>query len=648
MKSNLQRTLKISKFRNIGLDKPQEFVLNSNFEKGKMGNVLIVIGSNNSGKSNVLDGILKLNNKKIEDRDVTDLSYEDKDKKPSIRLCYQNDDYNVEYVIDLENNGKWNIIKYTISKETVENELNEIINLFTNYGYSTASFGQIREIQRIANKIHADEEYRFANYKEELFDIIKKIESNFNQNIYHEKEYYNNINTYNNTHNISTNNNTTSNGDNIWTIIVNKNYNTISAYLNKEKDNFEDDFSSILGVSCIPNIYNYEEKYISSKDLVVDDIGTISNTKFFQSLFNALDINVNTILNAYKQFHSTNNSAILNKLEKTMQPKIEKLNDRFNKMYFASNDRYLFTLDFESSRISFGMARGKDEDPITLEYQSTGFRWFFDLFFNFLATNTLKAGDIVIMDEPATNLHPQGQVELRKFIKEFAVKNDVLFIIATHSPFLIDPDNFDELRVISMDNNRSEIDNIFTAVNYNDPDSLLPIKESLTIKQNVLYDLDTEVIWVEGITDYIYLTMFKNFFDFKNIAFLPFNGVGATKEQTKEILAKLVSIQFHKKSILVDADKKGLEMYKLAKEYKSVKETNFKAVHNLSEIEMDTNNKIKVIEDLFSSEDKEKYYIIKEKRSLGASEMKIHAKMTDFTDETISNFKKLFVLLQDN
>lgn len=60
-----------------------------------------------------------------------------------------------------------------------------------------------------------------------------------------------------------------------------------------------------------------------------------------------------------------------------------------------------------------------------------------------------------------------------------------------------------------MENNRSKIDNLFTAVNYEDPDSLLPIKESLTIEQNVIYILKTEVVWVEGITDYNYLTMFK-------------------------------------------------------------------------------------------------------------------------------------------
>ena len=67
------------------------------------------------------------------------------------------------------------------------------------------------------------------------------------------------------------------------------------------------------------------------------------------------------------------------------------------------------------------------------------------------------------MDEPATNLHVRGQEELRKFLKEFAIKNGITFIIATHSPFLVDLDYLDEIRLISLhDNNVAKIDNVFS------------------------------------------------------------------------------------------------------------------------------------------------------------------------------------------
>ena len=311
-----------------------------------------------------------------------------------------------------------------------------------------------------------------------------------------------------------------------------------------------------------PQIIKYEEKKISSNDMI-SDINKLEDNLFFKSLFRAIDIDVSDIINGYKQYDDFKNPASLSKMRKMVEKKISKLNDQFNKLYFAESDEYKFTIEIESSKISFGMARGEDEDPIMIEMQSTGFRWFFDLYFNFICSNKLNAGDIIIMDEPATNLHPEGQKELRRFIKDFALKNDLTFIIATHSPFLVDPDNYDELRIITMNNNRSSIDNLFSAVNANDPDSLLPIKEALTIKQNVLYDLDTEVVWVEGITDYNYLTMFKRFLNVENIHFIPYNGNGKTEEEKKKVLSKLVNIKFYKRGILVDSDKSGKIMSKL-------------------------------------------------------------------------------------
>ena len=665
----VQRTIRFNKFRNIGIDEPQNLVLNSNFEKGNMGNLLVLIGSNNSGKSNVLDGILKLNDKKLADRDRTDLSFNDEDMNPSISLWYKNEKDNFGYVIDLKNGGKWKINQTSLSKaeqadskeeqteislpsSTVVRELDSIDELCRKYPAFRASAANL-SLHKISSDISDDKDYKYENYADKIFDAIEYIEKNFN---------YNFVRTLNDSYGRPYNETIS---HNIWKEILDQKYEIISAYLSRvnrdndtlsrvnrdndtlsrDKNTLEGAFSEVFGVSPIPTVHRYQEDFISGKDLYINNISAISQSKFFKALFNSFEnFNVNSISTAYNRLNETHNSAILDKLEKEVKPRLKAINDRFNKLYFASNDKYKFTLKFESSRISFGMARGKDEDPIRLEYQSTGFRWFFDFYFNFIANNNLKPGDIVIMDEPATNLHPQGQAELRKFIKEFAVKNDILFIIATHSPFLIDTDNYDELRVVSMENNRSRIDNLFTIVNMGDPDSLLPIKESLTIKQNVFYDLDTEVVWVEGITDYVYLTMFKNFLGIKNMAFLPFNGVGTSKEETAEILKKLVDIKFHKRSLLVDADKAGKDMYGQAKKGKA----GFDTIHNLSEVEIAGNKKARVIEDLFSSEDKKKYDMICEKRSLWISDMKNHAKKEDFSEETIANFTKLFEVLQDN
>ena len=53
----MERALFIEKYRNLGIEEPQRLVLNYSLKKGEMGNLVIVIGPNNSGKSNVLDAL---------------------------------------------------------------------------------------------------------------------------------------------------------------------------------------------------------------------------------------------------------------------------------------------------------------------------------------------------------------------------------------------------------------------------------------------------------------------------------------------------------------------------------------------------------------------------------------------------------------
>ena len=56
-----ERALRIEAFRNIGFKdgKPwhERLVLNNSLKKGELGDLLNLIGANNSGKSNVLDAL---------------------------------------------------------------------------------------------------------------------------------------------------------------------------------------------------------------------------------------------------------------------------------------------------------------------------------------------------------------------------------------------------------------------------------------------------------------------------------------------------------------------------------------------------------------------------------------------------------------
>ncbi|MGL2443425.1 ATP-binding protein [Helicobacter pylori] len=91
-------------------------------------------------------------------------------------------------------------------------------------------------------------------------------------------------------------------------------------------------------------------------------------------------------------------------------------------------------------------------EPIILSQQSTGFQWAFNFMFGFLynvgSHFSLNKNIIYVMDEPATHLSVPARKEFRKFLKEYAHKNHVTFVLATHDPFLVDTDHLDEIRIV--------------------------------------------------------------------------------------------------------------------------------------------------------------------------------------------------------
>jgi energy-coupling factor transporter ATP-binding protein EcfA2 len=339
---------------------------------------------------------------------------------------------------------------------------------------------------------------------------------------------------------------------------------------------------------------------------------------------------------------------ILQLLYRAVEIFTNKLNselNKLNKLYFAENDRYSFEITCSPESIYFSLYRGYKD--ISLDYQSTGFRWFFNLYFNLLCKNELQSGDIIIMDQPGMDLHIKGREELRRFLKEFARRNDLTIVIATHEPSMIDLDCLDEIRVVSMKDNQSSICNDFTAIDPDDPDCLKPIKEALTVENRILFDPDMNLVFVEGITDYNYLLAFKKLLGFKNLSFLPIKGVGNVKdsdieETQKTISRELIRLKKHDPILLVDSDKAGQSMKKINGQDSCLR------VCTLADIDP----AFKSIESLFDPEDLKKLGLVDEKgkyvkHASDSAVIKNHIESYEFSETTKENFKKVLQHLDD-
>ncbi|MDO5862161.1 MAG: AAA family ATPase [Thermoplasmata archaeon] len=250
-----------------------------------------------------------------------------------------------------------------------------------------------------------------------------------------------------------------------------------------------------------------------------------------------------------------NHKKLLRDFENELSERMEPINDLFNRLYMCGDARYNFKLYVSEDEIEIDIDRGGI--PIVLDNQSVGFKWFFDFFFTVVCGGSLKPGDIVLMDEPAVNLHPRGQMELRKVMKDFARSNQVTFVVSTHSPFLVSCDYLDEVRIVKLDKSmETHIENNFQMVENAgngdfSVDSLDEVLESFTIDRHILRDPKTPAIFVEGITDYNYYTAFAKLLGVDDVTFLPIGGL-----LNDNLKSKLLEID-SEPILLVDADREG-------------------------------------------------------------------------------------------
>ncbi len=211
-------------------------------------------------------------------------------------------------------------------------------------------------------------------------------------------------------------------------------------------------------------------------------------------------------------------------------------------------------------------------NPIILSQQSAGFQWAFNFMFGFLynvgSNFSFNKNIICVMDEPATPLSVPARKEFRKFLKEYAHKNHVTFVVATHDPFLVDTDHLDEIRIVEKEAEGSAIKNNFNYPLNNaskDSDALYQIKRSLGVGQHVFHNPKKHrIIFVEGITDYCYLSAFKLYFNKHNpqykdnpipFTFLPISGLKNNPNEMKETLQKLCELD-NNPIVLTDDDRK--------------------------------------------------------------------------------------------
>lgn len=308
--------------------------------------------------------------------------------------------------------------------------------------------------------------------------------------------------------------------------------------------------------------------------------------------------------------------------------------------------------------------KSDNQKPIILSQQSTGFQWAFNFMFGFLynvgSNFSFNKNIIYVMDEPATHLSVPARKEFRKFLKEYAHKHNTTFVLATHDPFLVDTDHLDEIRIVEKETEGSAIKNNFNYSLKNDAsrdsDAIDKIKRSFGVSQNVFHNPQKHrIIFVEGTTDYCYLSAFKLYFnerEFKNdpipFTFLPISGLKKEPNEMQKTIQKLRKLD-NNPIVLIDDDRKdGSDPQKAKSEqFKRANEEMPDPITILQLSSCDEN--FKQIEDGFSANDREEY--AKNKRMELAMAFKtrlLYSGKDDVVGEyTKKNFLKLFEWIKE-
>lgn len=425
-----------------------------------------------------------------------------------------------------------------------------------------------------------------------------------------------------------------------------------------------DDRIKILDIkNLIPRITYYDNKDIVDSDLKTKP-DELDKNSFFCNFFTKIGISPENIKKAYQKHserskNSSSNILIVAKNE--VDKKImENLTEPFNELYYGKNlgTRYNFSISLEEDSIQLIITKDGDPLALALKEQSVGFRKFFSMFFKFVYQGSFGIGDVVLIDEIETHLSIPVQRELRSFLKSFGERNGINFIVTTHSNYILDVRHLDEVKIVKpcADGKGSTVINDFSAIADNEADTLAEIKRSLGVGAISLLDKRDRPIFVEGITDYAYLTaMYSIYEDIKKDApkllFLPICGLGRFDKTTfdpkvikptsdqKAIKTSLISlaktIKEENAFLLVDGDRAGSAMAELAKN-----DDNF-TVFELNEVP--ALSKMKDIEDLFSQESYENYNM-KTKSHIVASCFKSDVRLGRYnpTKEERNNFFALF------
>lgn len=245
-----------------------------------------------------------------------------------------------------------------------------------------------------------------------------------------------------------------------------------------------------------------------------------------------------------------------------LKPVLKDASDRITREFqkFFSQENLEFEIEKQGADLVFSINGGVSVSASPKE-RSEGFQWLLAFFAQFALE--LKNGNIIfLLDEPAIHLHPRGQKDIVILLEKISQNYQIIY--STHSPFMINKNFPQRLRLLVKDPQKGTIINNKPYANSNTR-CWEPLKSSLGISLGDLLSLGEINLIVEGVSDQVIISgisrkfadLGQAYIDLEKVSVVP--ALGATCE---EALARLAVAEQLKSISLLDNDTEGKRIFK--------------------------------------------------------------------------------------
>lgn len=239
------------------------------------------------------------------------------------------------------------------------------------------------------------------------------------------------------------------------------------------------------------------------------------------------------------------------------------LTGKFREWWQQGDYRFRFQADGNHFRIWVSDDRRPEE--VELEGRSRGLQWFFSFYLVFLVESSQDHKNaILLLDEPGLSLHPIAQEDLSRFFENLASTNQLLY--TTHSPFLVDPNHLDRVKAVYVDTHgKTSVSANLRANEGATGRSIYPVHAALNLSISRTYLQGCVPVLVEGPSDQIYLSAIKiklisegRLKPQRELVFLPVGGAKGVSPVVSIIVGRDESLPY----AVLDSDNMGLETAK--------------------------------------------------------------------------------------